>query len=152
MIESVTFAKTTYAPLPARFEAGTPNIAGAIGLGAAIDFVSEIGFEAILRHSEDLLDYGHQILGDIPGLRFIGTAAHKVAVLSFVLDQVHPHDVGTFLAQDNIAIRAGHHCAQPVMQHFQVPATTRASLGIYNTRADIDALAAGLHKLLEFFG
>ncbi len=151
MIESVTFAKTTYAPLPARLEAGTPNIAGAIGLGAAIDYVTGIGFAAITRHSEDLLAYGTKVLTAIPGLRLIGTAAHKVAILSFVLDQVHPHDVGTFLAQDNVAIRAGHHCAQPVMDFFAVPATTRASLGLYNTRDDIDALAKSLHNILEFF-
>jgi cysteine desulfurase/selenocysteine lyase len=151
MIESVTFAKTTYAPLPARLEAGTPNIAGAIGLGAAIDYVSGIGFPAITRHSEDLLTYGTQVLAGIPGLRLIGTAERKVAILSFVLDQVHPHDVGTFLAQDNVAIRAGHHCAQPVMDFFGVPATTRASLGLYNTRHDIDALAMSLHNILEFF-
>jgi cysteine desulfurase/selenocysteine lyase len=151
MIEQVTFARTTYAPLPARLEAGTPNIAGAIGLGAAIDYVQGVGFAAITRHSEDLLTYGNEVLGGIPGLRMIGTAARKSAIFGFVLDEIHPHDVGTFLASLNIAIRAGHHCAQPVMDRFQVPATTRASLGIYNSRGDIDALADGLHKLREFF-
>ena len=152
MIESVTFEKTTYAPLPARFEAGTPHIAGAIGLGAAIDYVTGIGFDTIVPHAEDLLAYGNEILGGIEGLRIIGTAAEKAAIFSFVLDGIHPHDVGTFLASENIAIRAGHHCAQPVMDRFQVPATTRASLGLYNTRGDIDALAAALNKLREFFG
>ncbi len=151
MIESVTFERTTYAPLPARLEAGTPDIAGAIGLGAALDYVQGIGFDTIDRHGRDLLAYGNRVLSEIPGLRIIGTAEHKVPVFSFVLDGVHPHDMGTFLAHENIAIRAGHHCAQPVMEHFQVPATTRASLGVYNTRDDLDALAAGIHKIREFF-
>jgi cysteine desulfurase/selenocysteine lyase len=151
MIESVTFAKTTYAPLPARLEAGTPNIAGAIGLGAAVDYLTNIGFETIDRHGQDLLAYGTRVLEEIPGLRLIGTARHKVPVFSFVLDGVHPHDMGTILAHENIAIRAGHHCAQPVMDYFQVPATTRASLGVYNTREDLDALVAGINKIREFF-
>jgi cysteine desulfurase/selenocysteine lyase len=152
MIEQVTFAETTYAPLPARLEAGTPNIAGAIGLGAALDYVSGVGFEAIEHHAEDLLAHGNRLLGDIPGLRIIGTARAKAPIFSFVMDGIHPHDVGTFLAAENIAIRAGHHCAQPVMDFFQVPATTRASLGLYNTRDDLDTLAAALLKLQEFFG
>ena len=151
MIESVTFEKTTYAPLPARFEAGTPDIAGAIGLGAALDYVQGIGLDTIDRHGKDLLAYGTRVLGEIPGLRLIGTARQKVPVFSFVVEGIHPHDMGTFLAHDNIAIRAGHHCAQPVMDFFQVPATTRASLGVYNTRSDLDALVAGIHKIQEFF-
>lgn len=152
MIESVTFARTIYAPVPARFEAGTPDIAGAVGLGAALDYVAGIGFPAITRHAADLLAYGTRALSEVAGLRLIGTAAEKVGVFSFVLDGIHPHDVGTFLAAENIAIRAGHHCAQPVMERFGVPATTRASLGLYNTRGDLDALVAALHKLREFFG
>lgn len=152
MIESVTFEKTTYAPLPARFEAGTPNIAGAIGLGAAIQYVQSIGFEAIEAHAAQLQAYGDELLGAIPGLRQIGTAKNKATLFSFVLDGIHPHDVGTFLGAEKVAVRTGHHCAQPVMERFQVPATTRASLGIYNTTADLDALGAAIGKLRKFFG
>ncbi len=152
MIESVTFEKTTYAPLPARFEAGTPNIAGAVGLGAAIDYVQAIGFETIEAHAAELFAYGNDLLAEIPGLRQIGTAKNKASLFSFVLDGIHPHDVGTFLAEENVAVRTGHHCAQPVMERFQVPATTRASLGLYNTKADMDALVAAIGKLRKFFG
>lgn len=152
MIESVTFEKTTYAPLPARFEAGTPNIAGAIGLGAALDYIQEIGFSAIEKHAEELAVYGQNLLSGIPGLRQIGTAAHKATLFSFVLEGIHPHDVGTFLGAEKVAVRTGHHCAQPVMDRFQVPATTRASLGIYNTTADLDALGEAIGKLKRFFG
>ncbi len=152
MIESVTFEKTTYAPLPARFEAGTPNIAGAIGLGAAIQYVQGVGFEAIEAHSKELQAYGNDLLGGIPGLRQIGTAKNKATLFSFVLDGIHPHDVGTFLGAEKVAVRTGHHCAQPVMDRFQVPATTRASLGIYNTTADLDALGEAIGKLRKFFG
>ncbi len=152
MIESVTFEKTTYAPLPARFEAGTPNIAGAVGLGAAIDYVLSIGFETIEAHSAELHRYGNDLLAGIPGLRQIGTAKNKATLFSFVLEGIHPHDVGTFLAEENVALRTGHHCAQPVMERFQVPATTRASLGIYNTKADLDALVVAIGKLRKFFG
>jgi len=152
MIESVTFAGTTYAPLPARLEAGTPHIAGAVGLGAALDYVTGIGFPAIMEHGRELLALGTELLEQIEGLRIIGTAAEKTAVLSFVMQGIHPHDVGTFLAEENIAVRAGHHCAQPVMERFGVPATTRASLGIYNTRGDLEALAAALNRMREFFG
>ena len=152
MIESVTFEKTTYAPLPARFEAGTPNIAGAIGLGAAIKYVQGIGFEAIEAHAAELQTYGNELLAGISGLRQIGTAKNKATLFSFVLDGIHPHDVGTFLGAEKVAVRTGHHCAQPVMERFKVPATTRASLGIYNTTADLDALGVAIGKLRKFFG
>ena len=152
MIESVTFEKTTYAPVPTRFEAGTPNIAGVVGLAAAMDYVTDVGMEAIREHGVELLEYGTQLLSKIDGLRMIGTAPEKVPVFSFVLDGIHPHDVGTFLAEANVAVRAGHHCAQPVMDRLGVPATTRASLGIYNTRADLDSLAQAILQLKRFFG
>ena len=151
MIQSVTFEKTTYNTVPDRFEAGTPHIAGAIGLGAAIEYVSEIGLEAITAYERDLLAYATDRLSTISGLRLIGTAKEKAGVLSFVADGVHPHDLGTLLDNEGIAIRAGHHCAQPLMSRFGLPATARASLAVYNTRADIDALAAGIHKAIEFF-
>jgi cysteine desulfurase / selenocysteine lyase len=152
MIESVTFEKTTYAPLPARFEAGTPNIAGTVGLAAAIDYIQGIGFENIEAHAAELHTYGNELLNAVPGLRQIGTAKNKATLFSFVLDGIHPHDVGTFLGAENVAVRTGHHCAQPVMDRFQVPATTRASLGLYNTKADLDALGDAIGKLRKFFG
>jgi len=152
MIRSVTFEKTSYAPPPGRFEAGTPDIAGAIGLGSAIYYIESIGFDAIIEHERRLTAYGEQVLGEVPGLKMIGTAEEKVGVFSFVIDGVHPHDLGTILDGEGICIRAGHHCAQPVMEHFCVPATARASVGIYNTESDLDALAAGLRKCKELFG
>ena len=152
MISSVTFEKTTYNTLPYKFEAGTPDIAGVIGLGAAIDYLEEIGLDAIASHEHELLRYGTEALESISGLRLIGTAREKAAVLSFVLDGVHAHDVGTILDQEGVAVRTGHHCAQPVMERFGVPATARASLAFYNTREDIDALVAGLHRVKEVFG
>ena len=152
MIRTVTFEKTTYNDLPYRFEAGTPNIAGGIGLGAAIDYVSQVGLDAIGRYEQALLTYATQALSAIPEVRLIGTAAHKASVLSFVIDGIHPHDLGTILDQQGIAVRTGHHCAQPVMQHFGVPATTRASIAFYNTRAEIDALAAGVRDVIEVMG
>ncbi|MFH2051514.1 MAG: cysteine desulfurase [bacterium] len=151
MIRSVSFSGTTFAPAPQKFEAGTPNIGGAVGLGAAIEYVESIGWEAIESHQRALQEHGEQVLASITGLRLIGTAPERVSLFSYILDGVHPHDIGTFLAADNIAVRSGHHCAQPVMERFGVPATTRASLGIYNTRDDIDALAAGLRRVKEFF-
>ncbi len=151
MIASVTFEKTTYNELPYRFEAGTPDIAGAVGLGAAIDYLRGLGLDRVARHEADLLAYGTEALGRIEGVRPIGTARHKAAVLSFVLDDIHPHDVGTVLDAEGIAVRTGHHCAQPVMDRFGVPATVRASLGLYNTTQDIDALAAGLARVREVF-
>ena len=151
MIRSVTFEKTIYNELPYKFEAGTPHIAGAIGLGAALDYVSQIGIDRAAAHERDLLNYGTELLSAIHGLRMIGTAREKVGVLSFVLDGVHPHDVGTVLDRDGIAVRAGHHCAQPVMQRFGVPATTRASLAFYNTKAEMDALANGIRRVQKLF-
>jgi cysteine desulfurase/selenocysteine lyase len=151
MIRSVTFEKTTYNELPYKFEAGTPNIAGVIGLGTAIDYVSGIGLAAIAAHEEDLLGYATDALSQVPGLRIIGTAREKVGVLSFVLKDIHPHDIGTVLDREGIAIRTGHHCAQPVMQRFGVPATARPSLALYNTREDIDALVRGIGTVLEVF-
>ena len=152
MIASVTFDKTDYAAPPYKFEAGTPHIAGAIGLGAAVDYVRSIGFEHIAAHESDVLRYGMQRLAQIESLRLIGTARQKSGVISFVLDDVHPHDVGTILDQDGIAVRTGHHCAQPVMDRFGVVSTVRASIGMYNGRDDIDALAKSLNKVKEFFG
>ncbi|MBM4117320.1 cysteine desulfurase [bacterium] len=151
MIRSVSFARSTFAPPPHRFEAGTPDIAGAIGLGAAIYYVESIGFEAIVAHEQALLAYATECLAALPGLQLIGTAPEKVGVLSFVMDGVHPHDIGTLLDAEGICVRAGHHCAQPVMERFGVPATTRASFGLYNTQADVDALVAGLLKIRELF-
>jgi cysteine desulfurase/selenocysteine lyase len=152
MIASVTFEKTTYNTLPYKFEAGTPNIAGTIGLGAAIDYVNQIGIERIARYEHELLDYGTEALSQILGLRLIGTAKDKAGVLSFVLEGVHPHDVGTILDREGIAIRTGHHCAMPVMERFGIPATARASLAFYNTKEEIDALVMGIHKVKEVFG
>jgi len=152
MIASVTFEKTTYNTLPYKFEAGTPNIAGTIGLGAAIDYVDQVGIERIARHEHELLEYGTQALSGIAGLRLIGTANDKAGVLSFVLDSVHPHDVGTILDREGIAIRTGHHCAMPLMARFGIPATARASLAFYNTRDEIDKLVEGIHKVKEVFG
>ena len=152
MIASVTFEKTTYNVLPHKFEAGTPNIAGVIALGAAIDYVTELGLEAIAAHEDDVLAYGTRALSAIPGLRLVGTAREKTGVLSFVLEGIHPHDIGTVLDYEGIAVRTGHHCAQPVMERFGVPATTRASLGCFNTREEIDALVGGIHKVQEVLG
>ena len=151
MISSVTFEKTTWNKLPHKFEAGTPDIAGAIGLGAAIDYVGALGFAAIAAHEHDLLTYATEAVREVPGLRLIGTAKEKASVLSFVLGDVHPHDVGTILDQEGIAIRTGHHCTQPLMRRLGVPATARASLAFYNRREDVDALVAGLHKVQEIF-
>jgi cysteine desulfurase/selenocysteine lyase len=151
MIKSVTFERSEYAGLPAKFEAGTPDIGGVIGFGAAIDYLHSIGIEQIRRYEHELLEYGTKRLSEIAGLRLIGTARQKAAVLAFVMDDVHPHDVGSILDQEGVAVRAGHHCAQPVMQRFGVPATTRASLSFYNTREDIDALVSGIMKVKEIF-
>ncbi len=151
MIKSVTFEKTIYNDLPYKFEGGTPDIAGAIGLGAAIDYVNDLGFDQITAHEEELLLYGTDALSSIEGLQIIGTAAHKAGILSFVMDKAHPHDIGTILDEQGIAVRTGHHCAQPVMQRFQIPATARASLAFYNTKEDIDALVKGIDRVLEVF-
>jgi cysteine desulfurase/selenocysteine lyase len=151
MILSVSFEKSTFKEIPHKFEAGTPDIAGAVGLGAAIDYVNGVGFDGIAAHESDLLAYGTALLEEIPRLRIVGTASEKASVLSFVLEGIHPHDVGTILDQEGIAVRTGHHCAQPVMDRFGVPATTRASLALYNTRSDLDALANGIRKVQEIF-
>jgi cysteine desulfurase/selenocysteine lyase len=151
MIRNVTFAKTTYNELPYKFEAGTPNIAGTIGLGAAVDYLNGIGLDRVAAYEHDLLAYGTEQLERIPGLRIIGTAREKASVLSFVLEGVHPHDVGTILDREGVAVRTGNHCAQPVLEWFGVPATTRASIAFYNTRQDIDALVAGIAKVKEIF-
>ena len=151
MILSVTWEKTTYIGLPGKFEAGTPAIAQAIGLGAAIDYILALGLERIAAHEHDLLVYATEQLSAISGLRIIGTAAHKASVISFVLDGIHPHDIGSILDHDGIVVRAGHHCAQPVMKRFDLPATTRASFAYFNTRADVDALVSGIMKIQEIF-
>ncbi len=152
MIRSVTFAKTLYNDLPYKFEAGTPNIAGAIGLGAALDYFGSFDLEHLHAHENTLLRYGTRALREIPGLRIVGTAPNKVAVLSFVMETAHPHDIGTIVDAEGVAIRTGHHCAQPVMERFGIAATARASLGMYNTREDLDALIAALRKVQEMFG
>ncbi len=151
MIASVTFEKTTWNELPYKFEAGTPNIAGGIALGAALDWVERTGLAAIAAHEHDLLLHGTRLLEEIPGLRIVGTAREKAGVLSFVLDGVHPHDVGTVLDREGIAVRTGHHCAQPVMDRYGIPATTRASLAAFNTREELEALARGIRKVQEMF-
>ena len=151
MILSVTFEKTIYNQLPYKFEAGTPHIAGAVGLGAALDWLTGLDLEGARRHEHDLLVHGTELLSRIPGLRLVGTAPEKAGVLSFLLGEVHPHDVGTVLDREGIAIRTGHHCAQPLMQRYGIAATARASLGIYNLRSDLDALAAGLEKVRRMF-
>ncbi len=151
MISSVTFEKTTYNILPYKFEAGTPPIAAAIGFGAAIDYLSKIGLDAIAAYEHELLNYATEQIETIPGVHIIGRARSKVAVLSFIIDGVHPHDVGTLLNQEGIAIRTGHHCAQPIMQRFRIPATSRASFAFYNTKKEIDALVASIHSVQKVF-
>jgi cysteine desulfurase/selenocysteine lyase len=151
MISSVSLQRSTWAPLPAKFEAGTPMVAEAIGLGAAIDYLSGIGLPAIASWEQDLLANATQRLIEIDGLRIIGTAQHKASIVSFVLEGVHPHDIGTVLDDQGVAIRAGHHCAQPLMQHFGVAATARASFAFYNTPTEVDALAQSLHGVARMF-
>lgn len=151
MISLVTFEKTHYNVLPYKFEAGTPHIAGGIGLGAAIDYLTGLDWERVAAHEHDLLSYATSALSSIEGLRIIGTAKEKVGVISFVFDHIHAHDVGTILDQEGVAVRAGHHCAMPVMQRFGVPATTRASFALYNTRDEIDVLVRGIQRVLKVF-
>jgi cysteine desulfurase/selenocysteine lyase len=151
MILSVTFEKTTYAPIPAKFEAGTPPIAAAITLGAAVEYLAGLGMDNIAAHETDLLDYATDQFNHLPGVRIIGTAEKKAAVLSFAVDGVHPHDIGTLLNEEGVAIRTGHHCAQPVMQRFKVPATSRASFAFYNTMEEVDALVTGVRKVQKVF-
>jgi cysteine desulfurase/selenocysteine lyase len=152
MIASVTFEQTIYNKLPYKFEAGTPNLAGAVGLAAAIDFIAGLGHDALAAHEHDVLAYGLRALSAFPGVRLIGTAPAKISVLSFLIDGVHPHDIGTILDRHGVAIRAGHHCAQPLLHRLGIAATARASLGCYSTRQDIDALMAGLENVQEAFG
>src|SRR2546425_510986 len=151
MISSVTFEKTIYNKLPYKFEAGTPHVAGAIGLGAAIDYVNGLGMDNVAAYEHEVLTYATEAVAAIPGIRLIGTAREKAGVLSFLLDSIHPHDIGTILDQEGIAIRAGHHCAQPIMQRFGIAATARASFALYNTREEVDALAQGMQKVREVF-
>lgn len=151
MIRTVSFEKTTFAPIPDKFEAGTPAIAAGIGLGAAIDYINSIDFEAAAKYEHELLEYATERLADIPEVRIIGTAADKASVLSFTIEGIHPHDIGTILDQQGIAVRAGHHCAQPVMEFFNVPATARASFAFYNTREEVDKLADAVQKVIEVF-
>ena len=151
MIAKVTFEETTYNELPYKFEAGTSNIAGAIGLGSAIDYITSIGMEKIAVHETSLLDYATQRLKEVPGLKIIGTAKQKSAVISFVFDNIHPHDVGTFLDFEGVAVRTGHHCTQPVMERYNIPATSRASFGLYNTIGEVDTLVDSLKRIVEVF-
>jgi cysteine desulfurase/selenocysteine lyase len=151
MIKTVTFEKTIYADPPNRFEAGTPAIASQIGLGAAIDYLNSIGREQAAAYEAELLRYATERVSAIEGVRVIGTAKNKASVLSFVIDDIHPHDIGTILDQEGIAVRAGHHCAQPVMQRFNVPATARASFSFYNTKEEIDVLARTIERVIEIF-
>jgi cysteine desulfurase/selenocysteine lyase len=151
MIRSVTFERTMYNDLPYKFEAGTPNIAGVVGLDAALGYVTAVGLDRIASYERDLLAYGTDALSDITGLRLTGTSRHKAGILSFVMDAVHPHDLGTILDQDGIAIRAGHHCCQPLMARLGVPATARASLAFYNTRDEINSLVTALQKAKAVF-
>ncbi|MDQ3813641.1 MAG: cysteine desulfurase [Armatimonadota bacterium] len=151
MIKSVTFEKTTYNDLPYKFEAGTPHVAGAIGLGAAIDYLDSLGLDQVAEHEANLLNYATEQVSQIEGLRIVGTAREKASILSFVLQDVHPHDIGTILDQEGVAIRAGHHCTQPLMQRFGIPATARASFAFYNTEAEVDILVRAIHKVQEVF-
>ncbi|MFP6742567.1 MAG: aminotransferase class V-fold PLP-dependent enzyme, partial [Alphaproteobacteria bacterium] len=152
MILSVTFDETEYNVIPHKFEAGTPNIAGAVGLGAAIDYVNSLGLDAIAAHEQSVLDYATQRITEYNSVRLIGTAAHKAAILSFTVEGVHPHDLGTILDSQGVAVRAGHHCAQPVMERFGLAATVRASFGVYNTTDDADRLVAAVGQAIEIFG
>jgi cysteine desulfurase/selenocysteine lyase len=151
MISAVTFKKTTYNVVPNKFEAGTPNIAGSVGLGAAIDYLSALDSASVMAYESELLAYGTKALTAVPGIRIVGTASNKASVLSFVMDDVHPHDIGTILDQEGVAIRTGHHCTQPLMERLCVPATARASLALYNTKEEIDALVGALSKVREIF-
>lgn len=152
MIRRVTFEKSDYNTVPYRFEAGTPAIAATIGLGAAIDYLQNLGMKAVARRENELLAYATELLEEVPGLRLIGTARHKAAILSFVFDDIHPHDISTILDREGVAVRAGHHCTMPLMDRLGLPATTRASIALYNNRADIDALVEGLHSVRTLFG
>jgi cysteine desulfurase/selenocysteine lyase len=151
MISSVTFEKTIYNKVPFKFEAGTPNVEGSVAFGAAIEYLNAIGLDAIAEYEHELLAYASKKIAAIPGVRIIGTAKEKAGVLSFVIEGVHPHDIGTILDQEGIAIRTGHHCAQPIMQRFGIPATARASFAFYNTKDEVDALVKGIQRVKEVF-
>jgi cysteine desulfurase/selenocysteine lyase len=152
MIASVTFDKTIYNRLPYKFEAGTPNIADTVGLGAAVEYLNQLGIENIEKHEAELLDHATAEVEQIPGVSVVGTAREKAGVLSFVMGEIHPHDIGTILDSEGVAVRTGHHCAQPVMQRYGIPATVRASFGLYNTREEVDALVRGIRKVKEVMG
>ena len=152
MISSVSFEGTVYNTIPYKFEAGTPNIAGIIGLGAAVDYLTNIGFDKLIRHEQALLSYATQSVMDIPGVRIIGNALEKTGILSFVLEGVHPHDIGSILDLQGVAIRTGHHCTMPLMKYFGISATARASFGLYNTKAEVDKLVAEILHVKEVFG
>ncbi|NLC35889.1 MAG: aminotransferase class V-fold PLP-dependent enzyme, partial [Alcaligenaceae bacterium] len=152
MIHTVSFERSTFAETPQKFEAGTPNIAGVVALDAAIAYVQDIGLDNIAAHEDSLLQYANQALSQIPGLRFIGQARERAGIVSFVMDDIHPHDLGTILDMEGVAIRAGHHCAMPLMTRFGLPGTARASFALYNTTEDVDALVAGLQKARRLFG
>jgi cysteine desulfurase/selenocysteine lyase len=152
MVSSVSFDRTLYAAPPHRFEAGTPHVAGAVGLAEAADYLTRLGFAAITSHEDTLLAYATRALAEVPGLRIVGTAARKAGILSFVLEGIHPHDIGTMLDREGVAIRTGHHCCQPLMDRLGVPATARASLALYNTREDVETLVSALHRVRELFG
>jgi cysteine desulfurase/selenocysteine lyase len=151
MISSVSFEATTYNKLPYKFEAGTPNIAGVVGVGAAANYLNSIGFDAIVGHEQALLSYATELISEIPGLRIIGNASNKTGILSFVLQGLHPHDIGTFLDRQGIAVRTGHHCTMPLMERFGVPATVRASFALYNTISEVDKLAEAIYQVKEVF-
>jgi cysteine desulfurase/selenocysteine lyase len=151
MIATVTFEKTVYNKIPQRFEAGTPHIAGVIGLGEAIDYVCSLGWDDLVAHEEDVIRYAVETIGALPGVRLIGTPARRTGAVSFEIEHVHPHDAGTILDREGIAVRAGHHCSQPIMDFYGVPATVRASFGLYNTRGEVDRLVEGIKKVREVF-
>ena len=151
MIRSVSFEETLFAPPPARFEAGTPHIAGCVGLAAAVEYLEGLGMDAVQAHERALLEYCVEELQSIPGLRLIGRPAQRAGAVSFTAEDVHPHDLGTFLDREGVAVRVGHHCAQPVMRHYDIPATARASFAVHNSAADVDALCRGIRGALEFF-
>ena len=152
MIRTVALEGSTWNEVPYKFEAGTPDISGAIALGVAVDYITAVGMDRIQAHEQELLAYGTAALLDVPGVTLVGTAPRKASILSFVMEGVHPHDLGTIVDREGVAIRTGHHCAQPVMDRFGIPATARASLAMYNTREDIDALVAALHTAKKVFG
>jgi cysteine desulfurase/selenocysteine lyase len=148
----VSFEKTEYAAPPHRFEAGTPNFVAAVGMAAALEYLDGLGLEAVAAHEAEVLAYALERLQEVPGLTLVGTARHRASVISFVMEGVHPHDIGTILDHQGVAVRAGHHCAQPLMQRYGLPATARAAFGVYNTREEVDALVTGLFKIREVFG